>query len=209
MRSNLLLASVALLGVGLMSCRQDMHDPPRYRPLAKSTFFPDGRASRPIIEGTVAWGKLKTDTRMFKGKVGNDFISDIPVPVTEALLTRGQQRFNIYCSPCHGGGGDGEGMVVQRGFKHPPSYHSDKLRNQPSGYYFDVISNGFGAMASYASRVPVADRWAIIAYIRALQYSRLATIDDVPESLRSQLDSGKAVPAPGAAQAANSQEAHH
>ncbi|MEZ5398567.1 MAG: cytochrome c [Bryobacteraceae bacterium] len=198
---------VALAGL-LASCRQDMHDQPRYRPLQGSSFYPDGRASRPIIDGTVAWGKLKTDTAMYKGKAGNAFISEIPVPVNLALLERGQQRFNIYCSPCHGRTGDGEGMVSQRGFKHPPSYHSDKLRGQPVGYYFDVISNGFGAMASYASRVPVQDRWAIIAYIRALQYSRMATVDDVPESLRSQLNSGTPVPMPGTA-AHSSQEAHH
>ncbi len=201
-------ALLLILAATFLGCRQDMHDQPRYRPLAKSTFFPDGRGSRPIIDGTVAWGKLKTDTRMYKGKAGADFITDIPVPVTQALLERGQQRFNIYCSPCHGRGGDGEGMVAQRGFKHPPSYHSDKLRNQPAGYYFDVISNGFGAMASYASRVPVPDRWAIVAYIRALQYSRMAAPTDVPESLRSQLDSGKPVPAPGSVHP-TSQEAHH
>jgi mono/diheme cytochrome c family protein len=186
-----------------------MHDQPRYRPLAGSSFYADGRGSRPIIDGTVAWGKLKTDTRMYKGKDGNNFISEIPVPVTEALLARGRQRFDIFCSPCHGRAGDGEGMVSQRGFKRPPSYHTGKLLGQPAGYYFDVISNGFGAMASYASRVPVEDRWAIVAYIRALQYSRQATIEDVPENLRSQLDSGKPVPVPGSAPAATSQEAHH
>ena len=205
MRSNAIL--VLLAAAAFTACRQDMHDPPRYRPLAKSAFYPDGRASRPIIDGTVAWGKLKSDTRMYKGKAGNDFITEIPMPVTEGLLTRGQQRFNIYCSPCHGRAGDGEGMVALRGFKHPPSYHSDKLRNQPVGYYFDVMSNGFGAMASYASRVPVQDRWAIAAYIRVLQYSRLATLDDVPEALRSQLESGR--PVGIATHNDSSQEAHH
>jgi mono/diheme cytochrome c family protein len=193
----------------MAGCRLDMHDQPRHRPLGASSFFPDGRSARPLVDGTVARGKLKTDTRMFKGKAGDAFVTDIPVPVDEALLARGQERFNIYCSPCHGRTGDGEGMVSARGFKHPPSYHSDKLRAQPVGYYFDVMTNGFGAMASYASRVPVHDRWAIAAYIRALQYSRAAAIEDVPAELRSQLDSGRPVMMPGAQSAASGQEAHH
>ena len=186
MRTNLLplLAGLVLLG----SCRQDMHDQPKYKPFARSSFWPDQRSARPIVEGTVARGKLKTDTRLWKGRAGDgSFITDLPVPLTKVLLERGQQRFNIYCTPCHGRAGDGEGMVVQRGFKHPPTYHSDKLRQQPVGYIYDVITNGFGAMVSYSSRIPMEDRWAIAAYVRVLQFSQNATIEDVPEADRSQL----------------------
>ncbi|MFN7925732.1 MAG: cytochrome c [Bryobacteraceae bacterium] len=188
----------------LAACRQDMHDQPKFKALSGSSFFPDGRASRPLIDGTIARGKLRTDTRMFQGKEGDAFVTQIPVPVTKALLERGQQRFNIYCSPCHGRLGDGEGLVTQRGFKHPPSYHSDKMRNQPAGYFYDVITNGFGAMASYASRVPAEDRWAIVSYIRALQLSQNATIEDVPAAEREHLDR----PAAPAAEAPK-QEGHH
>lgn len=181
------LAALAMLA----GCRQDMHDQPRYRPYAKSAFFPDGRGSRPQVENTIARGQLKENVALHFGKPSKDskdWVTALPVKLDKALLERGRQRFNIYCSPCHGMLGDGEGMVVQRGFKHPPSFHSDKMHQQPVGYYFDVITNGFGAMASYASRIPVEDRWAIIAYIRALQYSRAATIEDVPAADRAQLE---------------------
>ena len=187
MRVNLLplLAGLILLG----ACRQDMHDQPKYKPFAKSSFWPDQRSVRPLVDGTVARGKLRTDTRRWKGRSADGaFITELPVPVTKALLERGQDRFNIYCTPCHGRAGDGEGMVVQRGFKHPPTYHSDKLRQQPVGYIYDVITNGFGAMASYASRIPVEDRWAITAYVRVLQFSQNATIDDVPAADRGRVE---------------------
>jgi len=186
LRTNflLLLAGLALLA----GCRQDMHDQPKYKPFAKSNFWPDERSARPLVDGTVARGKLKTDTRMWKGRnPDGTFVNEFPMPVTKALLERGQQRFNIYCTPCHGRAGDGEGMVVQRGFKHPPTYHSDRLRQQPVGYIYDVVTNGFGAMVSYASRVPVEDRWAITAYVRVLQFSQNATIDDVPEADRGRV----------------------
>ena len=202
MRTNLLplLAGLVLLG----SCRQDMHDQPKYKPFAASSFWPDQRSARPIVDGTVARGKLKTDTRLWKGRASDgSFVTELPVPVTKALLERGQQRFNIYCTPCHGRAGDGEGMVVQRGFKHPPTYHSDKLRQQPVGYIYDVISNGFGAMVSYSSRIPMEDRWAIAAYVRVLQFSQNATIEDVPEADRGQLQAKPAAaaqtPAPAGA----------
>lgn len=203
MTSKKLLLALPVAAL-LTGCRQDMHDQPKFKALGGTSFFPDGRASRPLIDGTIARGKLRTDTRMFQGKEGDAFVTEIPMPVTKTFVERGQQRFEIYCAPCHGRLGDGEGLVSQRGFKHPPSYHSDKMRNQPVGYYYDVISNGFGAMASYASRVPTADRWAIIAYIRALQLSQNATIDDVPPAERANLDR----PAAPAA-AAPKQEVHH
>ncbi len=187
------LTVAALLGAAALAtgCRQDMHDQPKYRPLGASNFFPDGRASRPVVEGTVARGYLKNDIPLYYGKVARDskdFVTEIPMKVDKALLERGQQRFNIFCSPCHGIGGDGEGMVVQRGLKHPPTYHSDKMHKQPVGYFFDVMSNGFGVMPSYASRIPVNDRWAIVASVRALQLSRAATIDDVPPAERARLE---------------------
>lgn len=192
-----LLAFGALLAG--TSCRQDMHDQPKYKPYSQSSFWPDQRSSRPAIDGTVARGRLKTDTRLWKGKAADGtFINELPMPLTKALLERGQARFNIYCTPCHGRAGDGEGMVVQRGFKHPPTYHSDKLRQQPLGYLYDVITNGFGSMASYASRIPMEDRWAIAAYVRVLQFSQNATIDDVPEADRARLTAAAAA-APAAA----------
>jgi mono/diheme cytochrome c family protein len=164
-----LLISALLL---LAACRQDMHDQPRYKPLAASTFFADGRASRPRVEGTVARGGLRVETEL---------------PVTAESLKRGRERYNIFCSPCHGQLGDGEGMVAQRGFRHPPSFHLERLRRQGDEHYFDVITTGFGGMASYASRIPVEDRWRIVHYIRALQLSQNARINDVPASERGKL----------------------
>ncbi len=184
-RRNLLAAAAAMV---LLSCRQDMHDPPRYRPLAASEFFADGRASRPRIADTVARGQLRLDEALYKGRTGGELVDRIPIQVTRATLERGRERFDIFCSVCHGQLGDGDGMVVQRGFRPPPSFHLDRLRRRPVGHYFDVMTNGFGAMASYASRVPVEDRWAIAAYIRALQLSQNATIDDVPAGDRAKLE---------------------
>lgn len=131
---------------------------------------------------------------MFQGKDGDQFIAQPPIPIDKAALLRGQERFNIFCSPCHGQLGDGEGMVVQRGFRHPPSFHIDRLRNQPAGHFFDVITNGFGGMASYASRVPVEDRWKIVAYIRALQVSQNSTEADVPAGQKAALEAKPAQP---------------
>jgi len=172
----------------LVSCRQDMHDQPKYQPLEASDFFGDGRASRPLPPGTVARGQLRDDEHLYSGKSGNKFAEALPLAVTPDLLARGQERFNIFCSPCHGRVGAGDGMVVRRGFRHPPSFHIDRLRQEPAGYYFDVITNGFGAMQDYSAQIPVNDRWAIIAYIRALQLSQHATLSDVPEAERTQLE---------------------
>lgn len=182
----LLAAALAVLAAG---CRQDMHDQPKYKPLAASAFFEDGRSARPLVEGTVARGHLRADAHLYTGRIGNDLATTFPFPVTRAVLERGRERYAIFCTPCHGALGDGEGMVVKRGLRHPPSFHIERLREAPAGHYFDVITNGFGAMASYASRVPVEDRWAIIAYIRALQLSQHATLADVPEDQRKQLES--------------------
>jgi Cytochrome C oxidase, cbb3-type, subunit III len=171
-----------------VSCRQDMHDQAKYKPLAASTFFEDGRSSRPQVEGTIPRGQLDADLEVYTGKSGKDFIKEIPFPVTADFLKRGQDRYNIYCTPCHDQTGYGKGMVVRRGFKAPPSFHIDRLREAANGYYFDVITNGFGSMLNYASQIHVKDRWAIVAYIRALQLSQHATLQDVPSDERGKLE---------------------
>jgi len=189
-------ARFALIVVTLLfasACRQDMHDQPKYIPLRPSNFFADGRSARPLSEGTVARGHLNDDTAFFTGKGpdGKD-VNEFPFPVTKEVILRGQQRFNVYCTPCHGRLGNGEGMVVKRGYRHPPTYHMDRLRQAPQGHFFDVITNGFGAMPDYAAQIPPADRWAIVAYIRALQLSQQASINDVPADARGQLGAGGA-----------------
>ncbi len=177
------ITAAALLGITglfLAGCRQDMHDQPKFSPLRMSDFYADKRSARPIVEGTVARGQLKEDTYFYTGKVGTEAGDVLPFPVTADVLARGQQRYNIYCSPCHSELGDGNGMIVQRGLRRPPSYHTDRLRKAPIGHFFDVITNGFGAMPDYAAQIPVADRWAIASYIRALQLSQNAQQSDVP-----------------------------
>lgn len=166
-----------------------MHNQPKYKPFAATDFFGDGRSSRPWIQGTVARGHMRLDPARFTGKVNGQDVTELPVPITRADLARGEERYNIYCAPCHGRTGDGQGLVVKRGFRGAANYHTERLRTAPVGHFFDVVTNGFGAMASYASRVPVDDRWRIIAYIRALQYSQAATINDVPPQLRGPMDS--------------------
>ena len=165
-----------------------MHDAPRYEPLEGSAFFADGRSSRVLQANTVARGHLREDDHLYTGKVDGQLAVEFPMPVTGETMARGQERFNVFCSPCHGRTGEGNGMVVQRGFRQPPSFHEDRLLNAPVGYYFDVMTNGFGAMQDYAAQVPVADRWAIAAYLRALQLSRRATPADVPAERRAELD---------------------
>jgi hypothetical protein len=157
-----------------------MHDQPRFKPLAKSDFYSDLRSARPPVEGTVARGQLHEDTYLYTGKIGNSPGDYMPFAVTQDVLARGRERFNIYCAPCHSRLGDGNGMIVQRGFRRPPSYHSERLRKAPLGYFFDVMTNGFGAMPEYASQIPPRDRWNIVAYIRALQLSQDATSAELP-----------------------------
>ena len=165
-----------------------MHVQPRMNPLAKSDFFADERSARPLVPGTVARGDLRADTYFYTGKIGDTPGDFLPFPVTEQVLARGRERFNIYCSPCHSRLGDGNGIIPQRGFRHPPSYHIERLRKAPLGYFFDVMTNGFGAMPDYSAQIEPRDRWAIVAYIRALQLSQDATKADVPP--------GQAVPSP-------------
>jgi mono/diheme cytochrome c family protein len=178
-------------------CRQDMHDAPRVEAYEATDAFADGRGNRQLVEGTVARGWLNDDELLTTGKVGGAVADQFPFPVTRDVLERGQQRYNAYCTPCHGQTGQGNGMVVQRGFKAPPSFHDDRLRNSPAGYYFDVMTNGFGVMSDYRSQVEIRDRWAIAAYIRALQLSQRATVADVPADKVSELDRPVA-PAPAA-----------
>jgi mono/diheme cytochrome c family protein len=162
-------------------CRQDMHDQPKFKPLAESDFYADLRSARPPVDGTVARGDLREDAYLYTGKIGDDPGDYMPFPVNADLLARGQQRYNIYCAPCHSRTGDGNGVIPSRGFpRKPPSFHADRLRKVPLGYVFDVITNGFGAMPDYASQINPQDRWAIVAYIRALQLSQAATQADVP-----------------------------
>lgn len=192
MRTNYKLGVLALAIAGLSACRQDMHDQPKYIPLRPSDFFLDGRSARPLSEGTIPRGHLNDDPAFFTGKGadGKD-VKYFPIAVTKEVILRGQQRFNVYCSPCHDRTGSGNGMIVRRGFRHPPSYHEQRLIEQPDGHFFDVMTNGFGAMPDYAVQVQPQDRWAIVAYIRALQLSQQATINDVPADARGQLGGAK------------------
>ncbi|HEY1214333.1 MAG TPA: cytochrome c [Bryobacteraceae bacterium] len=169
------------------ACRQDMHDQPRYKPLAATDFFGDGRAARPAIDDTVARGQLQVDGPRYTGKENGKDIDYFPIQITRADLAGGRERFEIYCTPCHGRLGDGHGMIVSRGLQQPPTYHDDRLRNGPVGHFFDVMTNGYGAMYPYASRVSVDDRWRIAAYIRALQLSQNA-----PKELAGSYGSQKA-----------------
>jgi mono/diheme cytochrome c family protein len=165
-----------------------MHDAPRYEAFEASSSFADGRASRNLPVGTVARGWLRDDEALYTGKVNGQFVDTFPLAISHDDLLRGQQRFNVYCTPCHGRLGDGQGMVVQRGLRQAASYHQDRLRQEKIGYFFDVITNGFGAMQGYAEQVPVRDRWLIAAYVRALQLSQNAKVDDVPADKRGELD---------------------
>ena len=192
MRTNYKLGALVLLAAGLSACRQDMQDQPKYIPLRPSDFFLDGRSARPLSEGTIARGHLNDDPAFFTGKGpdGKD-VKYFPIAVTKDVILRGQQRFNVYCSPCHDRTGSGNGMIVRRGYRRPPSYHTQRLIEQPDGHFFDVMTNGFGAMPDYAVQIQPQDRWAIVAYIRALQLSQQATINDVPAGARGQLGGAK------------------
>jgi mono/diheme cytochrome c family protein len=182
--------AIFVIAAGLSACRQDMHDSPRYRPYRASEFYADGSSARPLVEGTIPRGFLREDTHLYEGKVNGQQATSFPFPITRADLDRGEERYNIYCSPCHGRTGEGNGMVVQRGFKTAASYHVDRLRNAPVGYFFDVMSNGFGAMPDYKAQIPVDDRWRIVAYIRALQLTHNATAADVPADEMKKLTAG-------------------
>jgi mono/diheme cytochrome c family protein len=199
-QSKYLLALIAAV-VFAAGCRQDMHDAPRYEAFEASASFADHRASRNPPAGTVARGWLRDDDALYTGKINGQTVDQFPFPIGRAELERGQQRFNIYCTPCHGRVGDGNGMVVQRGLRQAASYHQDRLREEKVGYFYDVITNGFGAMQGYAEQIPVRDRWLIVAYVRTLQLSQHASVDDVPADRRGALDAASAASEPGAATA--------
>jgi cytochrome c553 len=180
---------VILLAAALPGCRQDMNDQDRFEPLEANDFFPDGAASRPIPAGTVARGQLRHDTAFHTGHTSpTELVNTLPMPLTRELLARGRERFDIYCSVCHGRTGNGTGMIVQRGFPQPPSFHTDRLRDAPLGHFVEVIAHGYGVMYPYASRVDPEDRWAIAAYIRALQLSQHAVLADADADARSRLE---------------------
>ncbi len=178
-------AAFLFLTAGCQYLRQDMANQPKNRPLSPSEFFPDGRSERPLVENTVAHGSIAND-ELFVPKDSNAF----PLPVSQELLERGEERYKIFCAPCHGLQGDGNGMIAIRGMKHPPTYHQDRLRQAANGYFYDNITNGFGAMYGYSAQIPPRDRWAIIAYVRALQLSRNAKAADLPAELREKLNRG-------------------
>ena len=182
------LAAPVFLALCLAACRSDMQDTPKAKTFRPSQFFDDRLTARPLVAGTVPAGGLADEEVLYNGSVNGRLVTVLPFPVTRDVLARGRERYNIFCAPCHGRTGDGNGMIAQRGFRHPPSYHIYRLRNAPVGHYYDVITHGFGSMYDYADRVAPRDRWAIIAYIRALQLSQNAAIADVPESTRPQLD---------------------
>jgi len=182
------VCAVAAFFVG---CHTDMYDQPRYEPLEHSDFFHDGRSSRPLVEGTVPYQQPLQDTPFATGRSDGALVQDMPIPVDLTLLKRGEERFNIYCSVCHGRTGEGDGMIVQRGYRRPPSFHTDRLRGLPVGHFFDIMTNGYGVMPSYAKQISTNDRWAIVAYVRALQFSQFAEANSLPESLRQSLQQAR------------------
>jgi mono/diheme cytochrome c family protein len=184
------LAIFSLLSslLGLTGCTQEMAEQPRYDPLEPSAFFEDGRSARHLVPGTVARGYAHLDEHLYSGSVRGEPAETLPFPLTRQLLARGQERYDIYCSPCHDRVGNGQGMIVRRGFSPPPSLHDERLRRAPIGHFFIVMTDGFGTMPDYAAQVPPHDRWAIAAYIRALQLSQHATLADLSEEERRRLE---------------------
>ena len=191
------LVALMMCLVAVSACRQDMHNQPKYRGLRASAFFPNTSSARPLVDGTVARGTLQTDAVFFTGKNGAMLVNELPFPVTHEVLDRGQERFNIYCTPCHDATGSGNGMVVQRGYPQPQSFHTDRLRQMEAGYFFDVMTNGFGRMPDYRVQITARDRWNIVAYIRALQLSQNAARTDVPGGDPTKLDKPAAAGAHG------------
>jgi hypothetical protein len=181
-------ALAGLVAVFLAGCRLDMHIQPKYLPYEPTTFFSDGRSERQPVPGTVARGQLHLDDLLFTGMENGAEADRFPFPISRADLDRGRERYNVYCTPCHDYSGTGNGTIVQRGFPHPPSFHIDRLRQAPVGHFYGVMTNGFGRMYSYSDRLDTGDRWRVAAYIRVLQLSRNATVQDVPDANRADLD---------------------
>jgi mono/diheme cytochrome c family protein len=188
---------VGVLLLAAAGCRQDMHNSPKAIPLRESVFFKNGSSARPLVEDTVARGTLQDDAAFFTGKSGATELDALPFALTAEVLDRGQQRYNIYCTPCHGLSGEGDGMIVRRGYRQPPSYHLDRLRQAPLGHFYDTMTNGFGAMPDYRAQIAPRDRWAIAAYIRALQLSQHAPAADLSAEERQKLSQPAAAAASG------------
>jgi mono/diheme cytochrome c family protein len=187
--SNLALGLALVLALIATGCRQNMHNQARLKTNGESDFFADGHAARPIPANTVARGQLRENVAVATGLGADGLpVTEIPLPVNRELLVRGHQRFNVFCAPCHGQLGDGKGMIVQRGFKQPVSFHDPRLRESAVGYFFNTMTEGFGQMPSYASQIPVEDRWAIAAFVRALQYSQNASLADLTAEEKAKLD---------------------
>jgi len=181
-----------LVGLVLLAgCQQEMANQPRYKPLAASPFFEDGRSARDLVFETVARGQLRLEEALYTGRVKGEEVADLPLPLTHELMTRGRERYNIYCTPCHDHVGTGHGMIVQRGYPHPPSFHIPRLRQAPVGHFFVVMTTGYGAMPEYEKQVAPQDRWAIAAYIRALQLSQYAPVAELPAEVRQQLEAAQ------------------
>jgi mono/diheme cytochrome c family protein len=181
------IAPAALLALMMVAgCRQDMHNQPKFIPQRGTEFFADGRSVRPQVEHTVARGQLHEDQYFYTGLVDGKEQNMLPFPASLQVLERGQERFNVYCTPCHSRVGNGAGMIVQRGYKPAGNFHDSKRLAQPLSHYFYVMSNGYGAMPDYSVQLPPADRWAVAAYIRALQLSQNATASDVPQGAQVQ-----------------------
>ncbi|HEX6899748.1 MAG TPA: cytochrome c [Thermoanaerobaculia bacterium] len=189
MSPNRTLLGLALTGCLLTTagCRQNMHNQPKIEPYEASNFFDDGQGARPLPAHTVARGDLREGPLYTGLDAANKPVAQMPMPVTREMLARGQERFNVYCSPCHGRLGDGRGMIVRRGYKQPTSFHDPRLRSSPVGYFFSVMTEGFGVMPSYAPQIPVTDRWAIAAYVRALQYSQNARLAELPPDVQQRV----------------------
>jgi cytochrome c553 len=187
---QLLVLGLVLLAIA-SGCRRGMFDQSKYRPYEASSFFEDGTVSRPLVAHTIARGHLEADEHLYRGQSGTNLVETFPFPVTRAVLERGRERYDIYCAVCHGRTGEANGMVVQRGFPVPPSFHLERLRDAPVGHFYQVITHGYGVMYPYASRIDVADRWAVAAYIRALQLSQNAKLQDLSQVDRAKLEGAR------------------
>jgi hypothetical protein len=188
---TLWVCTTLIVLAGVSGCHLDMYDQPKFKPLSVNPLFADSMASRPLVDGTVARGDAERDELLYTGKIRGKLVDLFPFPVTREVVMRGQDRFNVFCSPCHSRLGDGRGMIVQRGFPPPVPYDADSILTKPAGFFFDVISNGRGKMYDYSASVPVKDRWAIAAYIRVLQKSRRVRISELPPQERRKLESSR------------------
>lgn len=212
MRTDRLPTVLAALVLGslapaLAGCRHDMQNQNKMVPYRESTFYPDGASARPLPAHTVARGDLEADPALYSGVRDRQPVADLPFPLTREVLARGEERYNIFCSPCHGRNGSGQGMIVTRGYKQPPALYSDTLKSAQVGYFVNVMTQGYGIMPSYAAQISVADRWAIAGYIRALQLSQGVRLSDLPPDVQKAIASDLAAAPPGAPQPAGAKPA--